>query len=51
MQEINQAGTPLELNCPEISQGLILPCETQAQGRALVCGGSHIGGKNQRSVP
>lgn len=32
MQEINQVGMPLELNCQEISQGLSLPCEHRHEG-------------------
>lgn len=32
MQEVNQVKMPLELNCPEISQGLILPCEHRQEG-------------------
>lgn len=42
MQEMNRVGTPLELDCQEISQGLIVPCERQAQGRAPVCRDSHV---------
>lgn len=37
MQEVNQVRMPLELNYQEVSQGLILSCETGAQRRAPVC--------------
>lgn len=50
VQGMSQVGMALQLNCQGMSQGLILPHEMMARGRALVCSGSRVSGQHGRSV-
>lgn len=50
VQGMSQVGMALQLNCRGISQGLILPCELMARGRAPVCSGSRVSGQHGRNI-